>query len=125
YGYTNVPIEDPTRHAKYGRPAVSGVRLEIHQEEATILLRIFHMYADGMSYAQISKILNGEGVQAPQPPRTRTIRAWCPSSIREILRNECYHGVLVWNRTQKTRNPETRRKISKDRPKEEWMRVDV
>ena len=29
YGYVNVPIEDPTRHGKYGRPAVSGVRLEI------------------------------------------------------------------------------------------------
>src|SRR2546422_9926445 len=29
YEYNNVPIEDPTRMGKYGRPAVLGVKLEI------------------------------------------------------------------------------------------------
>ena len=42
-----------------------------------------------------------------------------------MLRNELYRGVRVWNRTVKTRNPETGRKVSKNRPKEEWERVDV
>jgi site-specific DNA recombinase len=125
YGYTNVPIEDPTRQAKYGRPAVSGVRLEINAEEAEAVRRIFQMYGDGIGLASIAKKFNEEGVPAPQPPRTRLVRAWCPSSIREILRNERYHGVFVWNRTQKQRNPETGRKISKRRPKSEWRRVDV
>ena len=45
YGYVNVPIEDPSRQGKYGRPAVSGVRLEIHQEQARVVRRIFEMYA--------------------------------------------------------------------------------
>jgi len=31
----------------------------------------------------------------------------------------------VWNRTVKTRNPETGRKVSKARPKDEWERIDV
>ena len=125
FGYKNVPIEDPTRQGKYGRPAVSGVRLEINEQEAKAVRRIFQLYADGSGLAAIAKRFNEEGVSAPQPPRTRPLRAWCTSSIREILRNERYRGVLVWNRTQKQRNPETGRKISKPRLKSEWKRVAV
>ena len=125
YGYRNIPIEDPTRAAKYGRLAVSGVRLEIVQEEAAVVRRVFEMYAAGTSLANIAKRLNAEGVVAPLPPRTRQIRAWCPSSIREMLRNERYRGIFVWNRTRKERNPETGRKTSRPRPQSEWMRVEV
>ncbi len=125
YGYRNVPIEDPTRSAKYGRSAVSGVRLEIVEEEAAVVRRIFAMYARGSSLATIAKQLNAEGVVAPQTPHTRQIRAWGPSSIREMIRNERYRGVFVWNRTRKERNPETGRKTSRPRPQEEWMRVEV
>jgi site-specific DNA recombinase len=42
-----------------------------------------------------------------------------------MLRNELFHGVRVWNRTAKMRNPETGRKVSKPRPAEEWRRVEV
>ncbi|HYM05614.1 MAG TPA: recombinase family protein, partial [Terriglobales bacterium] len=85
----------------------------------------FQMYADGMGLARISKTLNDEKVPAPQPPRTREMQAWCPSSLWEMLRNEKYCGRNVWNRTRKILNPETGRKISKARPKEEWKRVEV
>jgi hypothetical protein len=53
------------------------------------------------------------------------MQAWCPSSIREMLRNQRYRGVHVWNRTEKVRNPETGRKVSKDRPGTDWMYVEV
>ncbi len=125
FGYRNVPIEDPSRTGKYGRAAVSGVKLEFDEVEAPIVQRVFAMYADGNSLATIAKILNAEGVQAPQPPRTRLIRAWHPSALREMLRNERYRGVFVWNRTRKERNPETGRKTSRPRPESEWMRVEV
>jgi site-specific DNA recombinase len=125
FGYRNTPIEDPTRTGKYGRAAVSGVKLELDEVEAPIVERVFSMYANGSSLAAIAKILNAEGVQAPQPPRNRQIRAWCPSSIREMLRNGRYRGVFVWNRTKKERNPETGRKTSRPRPESDWMRVDV
>jgi site-specific DNA recombinase len=107
FGYVNVPIEDPTRQGKYGRAAIAGVRLEIEPKQAEIVSRIFRMAADGFGLGQIARTLNAEGVPAPQPPRTRAMRAWCPSSIREMLRNERYRGVQVWNRTVKARNPET------------------
>jgi site-specific DNA recombinase len=125
YGYTNVPILNPDRPGKYGRPAVDGVQQEINSEQAEVVRRVFQMYAADLGLALISKTLNAEGIQSPQPPRTRTLQAWCPSSIREMLRNELYRGVRVWNRTVKVRNPETGRKVSKARPKEEWERVAV
>ena len=83
------------------------------------------MYADGLGLAEIAKTLNAEAIPSPQTPRTRLLRAWCPSSVREMLRNERYRGVQVWNRTEKQRNPETGRKISKARPETDWVRVDV
>jgi site-specific DNA recombinase len=125
YGYANVPIEDPTRPGKYGRPAVSGVELHVIEQQAAVVRRIFKMYEAGMGLALIAKTLNAEGVEAPQPPRTRTLRAWCPSSIREMLRNERYRGVNVWNRTEKRRNPETGRKTSRPRPQSDWRRIEV
>lgn len=125
FGYRNTPVEDPTRMGKYGRAAVSGVKLERDEIEAPIVIRIFSMYADGNSLATIAKALNAEGVTAPQPPRNRQIRAWCPSSIREMLRNERYRGVFVWNRTKKERNPETGRKTSRPRPESDWRRVEI
>src|SRR6185437_7245903 len=125
YGYRNVPIEDPTRSGKYGRFAVSGVQLEIIEEEAAVVRRIFKIYADGNSQTTIAKTLNAEGVPAPMPARNRQVRAWCTSSIHEMLRNERYRGVFVWNRTKKERNPETGRKTSRPRPEAEWKRIDV
>jgi site-specific DNA recombinase len=125
YGYRNVPIEDPTRNGKYGRFAISGVKLEITEEEAAVVRRIFEMYASGTSQAAIAKVLNAEGVPAPNPPRTRPVRSWCVSSIFEMLRNERYRGVFVWNRTKKERNPETGRKTSRPRPESDWKRIEV
>lgn len=125
YGYVNVPILNSDRPGKYGRPAVDGVEQKIHPQQAEVVRRIFGMYAGGMGLARIAKSLNAEGVMAPQPPRSRALQAWCPSSIREMLRNELYRGVRMWNRTMKVRNPETGRKVSKARPREDWQRVAV
>ncbi len=125
YGYRNVPIEDPTRPAKYGRPAVSGVRLEINQQEASVIQRIYHEYAEGFSLAALAKRLNADGVLSPQPSQAGRQRSWGVSSLYEMLRNDRYRGVHVWNRTRKERDPETGRKVSRPRPPSEWQRVAV
>jgi hypothetical protein len=92
FGYRNVPIEDPTRTAKYGRAAVSGVRLAIDQVQAGVVRRVFEMYAKGKSLSVIAKTLNAEGVPAPQGTRRQAESGWFPSAIREMLRNERYRG---------------------------------
>lgn len=125
YGYRNVPVEDPTRRGDYGRPAVIGVYQEVIPEEAAVIRRIFEMYAAGASYADVAKALNAEGTLSPQPPRKGKIRAWCPSAIREMLLNEKYRGVVVWNRTKTVRNRETGKTEQRPRPQSEWVRVEV
>jgi len=116
YGYRNVPIEDPSRTMKYGRPAVLGVRLEIVEREAEVVRHIFRMSADGMGYGAIARRLNRERVPGPRR------EYWSRYSIFEMLRNERYHGVHVWGRTQKDRNPENGRKISRVAPESRLMR---
>jgi hypothetical protein len=125
YGYRNVPIEDKSRRGDYGRPAVTGVLQEVILEEAAVVRRIFEMYGAGSSYADIAKALNADGVLSPQAPRKGRVRAWCPSAIREMLLNEKYRGVVVWNRTRTVRNRETERTEQRPRPQSEWIRVDV
>jgi site-specific DNA recombinase len=125
YGYRNVPIEDATRQGKYGRMAVLGVNQEIIPEEADVVRHIFKMYSDGHGFATIAKQLNSEGIPSPKPAKNRLHQAWSRYTIREMLFNERYRGVIVWNRTRKTRNPETGRKVSKTRPESEWKRVDA
>ena len=125
YGYKNVNIEDPNRKGDYGRPAVIGVVQEIVPEQAQVLVRIFEMYAAGASYATIAKALNAEGVISPQPPRRGRIRAWCPSAIREMLLNELYRGVRVWNRTETVFNPADGKAKQRPRPESQWVRKDI
>lgn len=125
YGYQNKPIEDPTRRGEYGRPAIIGVEQRVLPEQAAVVLRIFKMYAAGLSYSRIAKTLNREGVLSPKPPRKGKVRGWCPSAIRELLLNEKYRGVLVWNRTKTVRNRETGRSEQRPRPESEWVRVEV
>ena len=121
YGYNNSPIEDPTRQGKYGRPAVLGVRLELIPDQAMVVRRIFGAYASGMSMDAIAGMLNAEGIPSPQPPKNRPSFGWCHTGIRAMLRNERYRGVFVWNKTKKARDPDSRKKVTKQRPPEEWV----
>src|SRR5689334_4345529 len=118
FGYNNVPIEDPMRMGKYGRPAVLGVKLEINVEQAAVVKRIFRMYAEGHGLRAIALQLNDEHVPGPNGP-------WSRYTIHEMLRNERYRGVNVWGRTQKARNPETGRKVSRATSASQWRRVEV
>ena len=125
YGYKNVAIEDPTRQGKYGRSAVLGVKQEVEPAEAAVLTRIFQMYAEGQGFREIAIHLNHEGIASPPPARNRIRRGWNRYTIREMLFNEKYRGVIVWNRTKKMRNPDTGKKVSKARPESEWTRTNA
>ena len=118
YGYRNVPIEDPTRSAKYGRPAILGVRRVILENEAQIILGVFQRYANGMGQGAIAIELNRQGVEGPNGP-------WSRYTIHEMLGNEKYHGVHIWGQTKKNWNPETARKVSRPTPESEWRRLVV
>jgi site-specific DNA recombinase len=97
YGYDNVPIEDPIKTSKYGRPAVVGVRLEINQDQAAVVRRIFELSGTGFSLSQIVKTLNGEGIPSPKLAKGRTSlpfakcsttsaieASWCGTALRRL-----------------------------------------
>jgi site-specific DNA recombinase len=65
FGYRNVPIEDAARVDQHGRSLITGVRLEVRENEAAVVRRIFELYAGGKSLQKIAKQLNGQGVVHP------------------------------------------------------------
>jgi site-specific DNA recombinase len=125
YGYKNKYLTDPTVKER-GQDRVVGVEQEVTPEQAAVVVRIMEMRAAGLSFAQIAKTLNAEGVPAPRRKyKDRIQECWVPSSIKEITKNELYRGVRVWNRTEKLLHPTKGRKAKRVRPQSEWIRVDV
>ena len=126
YGYRSVPIEDPIKKDQHGRPAVIAVQREIDPDEAPWVQQIFTWYAAGRSPRWIAAELNRQGV-----PSSRG-STWSASALHGdfergtgLLNNPLYIGEYIWNRSEWVRHPETRQRIRKVRPKEEWVTVDL
>ena len=119
YGYRNVPIEDSSRMMKYGRPAVLGVRLEIIQGAGGSRASDLQHVGGWCRLGEIARQLNRDGVAGPRHEN------WLRYSILEMLRNERHHGIHVWGRTKKDRNPETGKKVTRHAPLSGQWRVEV
>ena len=78
----------PTGLRMYGYDVRNG-NFTILPEEAAIIQRIFHMYLDGMGSERIMRVLNAEGLPAPEGG------PWNAGTIMMILRNEKYAGDLL------------------------------
>lgn len=63
----------------------------INENEAFIVRSIFDMYLDGKSYKEIVEYMNTHNC------RTKSGNAYSRSSIRDILCNEKYTGVYIFN----------------------------
>ncbi len=126
FGYKNKYLRDPNLKGTHGEARVIGVEQEIVPEQAAAVVRIMEMRAAGFSFSKIAKTLNAEGAPAPRRMYKGRIQDyWVPSSIKEITKNELYHGVRLWNRTQKVLNPSDGTKIMRTKPQPEWVRVEV
>jgi site-specific DNA recombinase len=116
FGYHSVPVGE-MKMDKKGRPRPDGYKMEIDPKEATVILRIFMSYAEGMSLTQIVKTFNQENV----PGSIRSAKGWSPATISRILDNEKYAGRWIWNRTESRRDPKTGRRRRFDKPESEWV----
>lgn len=103
-----------------GEPGV----IEIDQDQAAIVRRIFSLFLSGDSPRTIAQKLTREGVPGPRGLR------WTGSAIggwgergNGVLGNEAYCGVIIWGKVKMFRDPETRKRISRPQPKENWQRV--
>ena len=89
----------------------------INTNEAKIVSIIFNMYANGNSYKEIANILNAEGY------RTKTGKKFNKNSFYDILRNEKYKGIYVFNKTAK-QLPGSKRTHRKHKKESEIIRID-
>ncbi len=132
YGYRSAPVYDPVRKDSYGNPLVVGYKRVIDEGEAEIVRRIFVLYVQGTSPKTIGHMLNAEHVPPPRVSRGRTPLGWTWTTIAGakrralgILHNPLYAGRLVWNRSQKVRDPDTGRRTMRARPQTEWVSTEV
>jgi len=87
FGYTNVTVD-------------THRELAIHPDERAVVVRIFELCATGAGYTRLANQLNAERAPSPRPQQGRPA-GWAPSSVRVILHNELYRGVLVTFKTKK------------------------
>lgn len=116
FGYSTINEPDP---ADPERPRKLYV---VNEEEARIVRRIFADYAAGASLPSIVDALNGAGTAAPDDGHSKkNARGWSRSLLHSMLRNERYSGKIVWNKREWFKDPVTRRRRYRERPKKEWV----
>lgn len=109
YGYTTVP-------------EAGGHRVVVNDEQAGHVRWIFEQVAAGATLRSIVYALNDRGVPSPRGS------GWAASALvgnaamgDGLLNNELYIGRVVWNRRQWLKDPETGKRQSVPRPREEWL----
>jgi len=103
--------------------------LEIDEETAPVVRRIFEMYANGATIRAIAKQLTDErvptkfdreGSPKQRPQKRYGYGVWSITLLQRMLNNSTYAGRAYWNkRTAVTR---TTRRV---RPREEWIEIPV
>src|SRR5271166_671077 len=108
-GYRSATVTDP-----YGK--VTGHRIEIDEETAAIVRRVFALYLEGRSLESIAHQFNADDVPPPRAKTRHRRKGWVSSTVRSMLHNEAYVGVWTFNRRQWLKVPGTniRRPREKD-----------
>ena len=99
-------------------------RVEIVEDEARVVRRIFSEYLAGRGPREIAGRLNAEGIPAPKGPK------WNASTIygsrkraNGVLQNALYNGEIVWNRQRFRKNPATATRVSRANDSADWVRT--
>lgn len=104
-----------------GKGEPIGHHLRVAPEEAEVVRGIFARFAAGWSCQKIAHDLNARAVPAPRGGTWAVSALYgSPAKGSGILNNELYAGRHIWNRSRWVKDPDTRRRIRLDRPREEW-----
>lgn len=100
----------PYGYRKVKLPHDKGYTLEIVPEQAQVVRRIFQWYCSGEPQPDGSLRLYGTDAIAArldalgiQPVSSRS---WSKATIRDMLQNETYTGIIVWGREKEIKVPE-------------------
>lgn len=107
--------------------AGGGKQMQVDEAEAANVRWIFERFAgDGWSVQRIARELNAKGVPSARGS------TWAATALNVsatkgtgLLNNELYIGRVVWNRRQWLKDPETGKRLSVERPPEEWQVRDA
>ena len=83
YGYRKTVIREGKRRCH---------TLEPVPEEAQVVRQVFELYAQGVNSCEIARTLNGMGIPSPAG------KAWTASSIKPMVTNDHYIGMVHWNK---------------------------
>ena len=114
YGFYTVPLKNE-------RGEVVGNKIEIHEAEAKVVIRIFRSYRDGASLTGIAHALNREGVPSPRVGSRHSAYGWGSSTIRAMLRNERYIGIWRFGEKQWVKVPGTNKRRPRPRAANEQI----
>jgi site-specific DNA recombinase len=97
---------------------------QVIEAEADIVREIFTRTAHGDSMRTIANDLNARGAPSPGATWNRSERRhdgrWLISALNAMLQNERYIGRLVWNKSQWVKDPDSGRRVRRERPESEW-----
>ncbi|SFS98715.1 recombinase family protein [Marininema halotolerans] len=96
----------------YGYDKVNGF-LQMNEEEANVVHKIFDWYIQGWGYKRIMKELNFRGI------RPKTISKWQITSVQRIIRNPIYCGDFILNQYTVIKSNGRRKQIKN--PREKWI----
>lgn len=95
FGYTRVVEDDRGEEARVDVP-------QVVEGEKALVGQIEDLYLSGYSYRRVAALLNAEGIPSPRGSK------WQTNTVRNILRNEFYCGLVVWGyrRRERVYDPE-------------------
>ena len=89
---------------------------------ASIVRELFKRHAEGESMLSIASDLNARGISSPGAAwKRKSRRVDGRSALHAIFHNEIYIGRLIWNRSEWIKDPDTGRRIRRERPRSEWI----
>ncbi|WP_370689771.1 recombinase family protein [Phenylobacterium sp.] len=110
----------------YGYRSQPGGAVEVVDEEALIVRRIFTAYAAGDSPREIALSLNQDGIEGPRGG------LWNGSTIsgarargNGILNTELYVGIKVWGRDEVRKDRQSGKRQHRYLPPDQWKRTSV
>jgi site-specific DNA recombinase len=122
YGYKLEPVYSETKLDANGKPEQTATAIKIDPAQAKIVREIFERFAAGASPNAIAKDLNKRNVPSPGSTWKRVQRrcdGWARSGIRVMIENPIYAGTLYRNRSQWVKPEDGKRRIRKERTKDD------
>ena len=113
-GY-RLKLTGATGRGKQGARSV----LDIDDEGAALVRRIFELAISGVASHSIALSLNAEGLTPPSGS------VWRPPHVRDILACETYRGTFHYNKQRFTTDPVTGIKKRQPKPRFEWVSCTV